>query len=127
MRTITTRADLFGPSAGISYSMPNAPQSQNSSGQGQPIPVTTVFGNLKNSIFSQPLTWLAGFVLFLIGWKLLEEKHGVSEDFKDVKIGVSNWFKIGIMMVLFFAVAKFLTTKYDIPGFSKLVGYATGG
>lgn len=126
MRTITTRADLFGPSAGLSYSLPNAPQSAGPSAS-QPISTIQLFGNLKSSFLAAPITWLGATVLVLIGWKLLEESRGEHEGFEEVKIGISNWFKIGVMMILFFAVARFISTKYDLLGASKLVNYATGG
>lgn len=120
----------MGPSAGVAYSVANAPQSGASNtpaGTGQAIPVISLFGNLKTSFLNQPIVWLAAVVLVLIIWKLIEEHRGEVEDFKEVKIGISNWAKIGIMMILFFATAKFLATKYDVPGASKLVVYATGG
>jgi uncharacterized membrane protein len=69
---------------------------------------------------------LFAFVLFLVAWKLVEEHRGGREIYHEVKIGGSNIVKIGIVALIFFAIARFITARYNIPGFSSFVQFATG-
>lgn len=124
MRPIVTRADLYGPSAGVSYSGVQKSPGATESAQGS-VPVVELFGKMKTSVMANPIMWLAGVILALVAWKLIEEYRGGEEEYHEVKIGVSNWAKIGFMVLVFFATAKFLATKYDVPGASKFVLYAT--
>ncbi len=42
-------------------------------------------------------------------------------DFADVKPSVLSWVIVGLMAVTFIAFAKFIMTKYPIPGLSQVV------
>lgn len=127
-----TRGDLYGPSSQsvTSRTVFNANASSTApSVQKTPaaVPVTQLFGNLKGSILGKPLTWLFGLIGVLIAYKLIEEHRGGKEAFEEVKIGLNNTVKIGLLAMLFFVLAKFLATKYEVPGASSFIKYATGG
>lgn len=133
MRAVASKGDLYGPSAQsatVRSTILNAnasnssPSVQKTSAQ---IPVTQLFGNLRGSIMGKPLTWLFGLIGVLIAYKLIEEHRGGKEAFDEVKIGLNNTVKIGLLAMLFFVLAKFLATKYEVPGASSFVRYATGG
>lgn len=128
---IATKSDMYGPSAGIDMrqSYLNANNSgSNGNMQSAPkqIPITQVFTGLKGSVLGQPLSWLFGLVLLLVAYKLIEEHRGGRESFEEIKIGLNNVVKIGLIAMLFFVIAKFLATRYSIPGASSFVLYATG-
>lgn len=42
-------------------------------------------------------------------------------DFKDVRIGLLNWFIVGIMALTFIVVMKMITTKFPIAGVKEVV------
>ncbi len=42
-------------------------------------------------------------------------------DFADVKPSVLSWLIVGLMAVTFIAFAKFIFTKYPVPGLSQVV------
>lgn len=42
-------------------------------------------------------------------------------NFADVRIGLLNWFIIGIMAITFIVVAKMVTAKFQIPGVTEVV------
>lgn len=44
-----------------------------------------------------------------------------SVDAGDVRIGLYNWFIIGLMAVLFIVVMKLLTAKFPIKGLSEVI------
>lgn len=132
MRVIATQADMYGPSArsatarttllsANSASDPNSIQRTQTA-----IPVTTLLGNLRGSVMGKPLTWLFGLIGLLIAYKLVEEHRGGKESFEEIKLGMNNVVKIGLVAMLFFVIAKFLATRYDVPGASSFIRYATG-
>jgi len=132
MQTIATKADLYGPAAGVTtlrdglLNANSLPAGNNVQSTPSAVPITTVFGNLKGSILGKPLTWLFGLIGVLIAYKLIEEHRGGRESFEEIKIGLNNVVKIGLVAMLFFVIAKFLATRYDVPGASSFVRYATG-
>lgn len=131
-RMIATKADLYGPSASTqtartAYLNANSTSTSNGIQKTQAaIPVTQLFANLRGSIVGKPLTWLFGLIGVLIAYKLIEEHRGGRESFEEIKIGLNNTVKIGLLAMLFFVIAKFLATRYDVPGASNFVRYATG-
>ncbi|MGH7745878.1 MAG: hypothetical protein ACREQ5_14025, partial [Candidatus Dormibacteria bacterium] len=121
MRYVSTAAQVYGPNAAPS-SMPQGPQTPSGGGaQVQGVPVTHLATQLRGSIVAQPLTWLFGLVLFLVAWKLIEEKRGGEEAFEKIRVDGTNVVKVGAMAMLFFIVAKYLTRAYIVPGLSALV------
>lgn len=128
---IATKGDLYGPSTGVTWRDSAVLSSSASSPQGSAgssgVPVTTLFGNLRASIFAQPITWLFGLVLALVAYKLIEEHRGGQEAFQEVKIGANNIWKIGLMALLFFALARWGASRVNVPGLSSFVLGATGG
>jgi uncharacterized membrane protein len=133
MRLIATQADMYGPSMGGTVAtselhLPGAMTSAAGTGAtGQAIPVTQLFTNLRASIFGQPITWLIGLVLFLVAYKLIEEHRGGREAFEEIKIGGNNIVKVTFMVLLGFFFLRFILTRYEIPGLSPFVHFATGG
>lgn len=119
-----SRSDTYGPSAGVSYSTPNQIQS-NTQTQTAPVSVTTLFSGLKSSILGQPVMWLAGAILGLILWAMIE--HRVGHEVHHIQISVRNWIVAGVLVMTFFAVMKLAATKYEVPGLSEFVLYSTGG
>jgi hypothetical protein len=133
-RIIASRADLYGPSTGAALATTQfkAPTGAAASGSAtrtpqSAIPVTQLLPQLQASIVAQPILWLFGLIGILIGYKLIEEKRGSAEEFSEVKVGLNNTVKVGLMVMLFFVAMKFLTQRYSIPGVSSFVQYATGG
>lgn len=131
MNVIATRADLYGPASGMTLRDTLLSANGTSAGNNvqttqQAVPVTTVFANLRGSIVAKPLTWLFALVGVLLATKLIEEHRGGQESFEEIKIGLSNVVKIGLMAMLFFVIAKFVATRYDVPGASPFIKYATG-
>lgn len=45
----------------------------------------------------------------------------VSIDFADVKPSVLSWVIVGIMAVTFITFAKWLMTRYPVPGLSDVI------
>lgn len=133
MRLLATRADMYGPSSHSVTSRMSILSGNSSSSSPNvqkgvtAIPVTTLFSNLRGSIMGKPLTWLFGLIGVLIAYKLIEEHRGGKEGFEEIKIGLNNTVKIGLLAMLFFVIAKFIATRYDVPGASAFVRYATGG
>ena len=39
-----------------------------------------------------------------------------------MKVSIENFLKVGLMAVLFFAVARMAAQKLNIPGLSQLIG-----
>lgn len=133
MRQTVTVGDVYGPNAGPAFAqqatvsnMP-APAGATRNQGSNPVPVVTIFGNLKNSFVGQPLTWLVAFIFILWGYKEIEERRGGREAFDEIKIGLNNFWKIGLMALLMFAAVHFLSDRYNIPGLSPFLKYATGG
>lgn len=133
MRLIATKADMYGPSASTQTSRTQVlnvnsnPSPSAVQKRATGVPVTQVLVGLKGSILAKPLTWLFGLVGLLIAYKLIEEHRGGKESFEEIKLGLNNVVKIGLVAMLFFIIARFLFTRYDVPGASNLVLYATGG
>lgn len=124
MRQVASRTDVFGPSAGVSYTSPNQIQS-NTQTQTAPVSVVSLFGNLQSSFLAQPVVWMAGAIVALVLWAIIEHRAG--HEVAHIRISVRNWVVAGLLVMTFFAVAKIAATKYDVPGLSKFVLYATGG
>ena len=45
-------------------------------------------------------------------------------DFADVKPSIVSWVIVGLMAITFIVFAKWLTTKYPIPGVSEVINAA---
>lgn len=84
------------------------------------IPITQLFAGWYGSILGQPLLWLFGAIGLLVLYKLLEEHLGGREIFAEVKIGLNNFVKIGLMALIFIVIGKLIFTRYTIPGITSL-------
>src|SRR5690242_14388004 len=63
------------------------------------MPITQLFAGWYGSVLAQPLVWLFGLIGILILYKLLEEHLGGREVFAEMKIGLNNFVKVGLMAV----------------------------
>ena len=127
--SVATFADFYGPGSSdtsrtseerllptgvdTSYGAMSSPQGA--------VAISTVFEGLRGSIFGKPLTWLFGLILVLVAWKLIEETRGGKEAFTKIRVDGTNMVKIGLMAMIFFVIAKFFATRYDVPGLSAFV------
>lgn len=132
MRTIAQRADLYGPSAGLTMretTLSNTPATGGNETQTgtSSVQQTSLFPALAGSIFSKPIVWLFGFIGVLIAYKLIEEHRGTREEFQEIKVGLNNVVKVTLMVLVGFAIVKFLSQRYSVPGVSPFLTYATGG
>jgi hypothetical protein len=138
MATYTASASrIFGPNAASivapAYTTPGATTSSGSAqglSTGAPansapptsaVPVTQVLTGLQGSILGQPITWLFGLVLFLVAWKLIEERRGGAETFQKIRVDGTNTVKIGVTAMVFFIIAKFFARTVSVPGLSPLI------
>lgn len=132
MRVISTQGDVYGPSAGLakgqsSLSAPSvAPGTQTGAALSQKMPIMQVASNMQNSVLDNPILWLGAIVAFFALWKMVEEKRGGHEAFREIKIGGTNIVKVGGLAFAFAIILKFLTRRYIIPGLSPLVAYVYG-
>ena len=132
-RVAASITDVYGPSANLLFPTTAAAPigtggstgtNQTSAGSlqgGQSVPVTQVLGNLRGSILGQPLAWLFGLVLFLVAWKLIEEKRGGKETFTKIRVDGTNIIKVGTMSVIFLIVVRYFAARYSVPGLSDLI------
>lgn len=132
MRLVATRSDVYGPSAGLDMrqttlaAVPAADGSKTATTQ-QKATQTALFPALAGSIFAKPVLWLFGFIGILIAYKLIEENRGSREEFQEIKVGLNNVVKVTLMVLVGFAIVKFLSQRYNVPGVSPFLTYATGG
>lgn len=132
-RVAASITDIYGPSASsfiggtAAASAPigsnvstNAALGQGPGGTGA-VPVTAVLSNLQGSIMGQPLTWLFALVLFLVAWKLIEEKRGGKEAFSKIRVDGTNIVKVGFMAVIFLIIIRYFAARYSVPGLSDLI------
>jgi hypothetical protein len=130
-RVAASITDVYGPSANLMFPSTSAanaplPGSTNTALSAGPtssgsVPVTAVLQGLQGSIFSSPLTWLWGLVLFLIAWKLIEEHRGTKEEFQKIRVDGTNLVKVGVMAVIFLIIARYFAARYSVPGLSDLI------
>lgn len=135
MRNVAVASRVYGPdanvavvpqfaSAGSTYGNTGAPA--NGAAPSSPVPITTLFQNWQGSFLGAPVVWLAGLVLFLVAWKLIEEHRGGRENFSKVRVDATNEVKLVFMVLVGFIVLRFLMTKISIPGLSSVVLYGLG-
>jgi hypothetical protein len=128
-RVAASIGDVYGPSAALLFpdtsarSTPTAgvTTSTNATTLGDSVPVTSVLQNLQGSILGQPLVWLFGLVLFLVAWKLIEEKRGGKEAFQKIRVDGTNIIKVGFMAVIFLIIIRYFAARYSVPGLSDLI------
>jgi hypothetical protein len=131
-RVAASIADIYGPSSSLLFgttaatAAPIGPgvSSGTATNQGVgtgSIPVTQVLTNLQGSVLASPLAWLLGLVLFLVAWKLIEEKRGGKEAFAKIRVDGTNIIKVGFMAVIFLIIIRYFAARYSVPGLSDLV------
>lgn len=133
-RYVAAASRVLGPNANVvvgqSASPPpsngNTGSPANGDTSGAPVPITSLFANLKGSIIAQPIVWLFALVLFLVAWKLIEEHRGGQEGFSKIRVDGTNLIKSTGMVLIGFIVLRFGFTKVSIPGLSPIVLYGVG-
>lgn len=149
-RNLATVSDAYGPSSSFGTVTPISGSAYNANGgvaagntTAQNVSTTTpttaggssqysiqvvpVLQGLQSSFLAYPFTWLVLAVGLIIAYKLIEEHRSKTKtEFSELKVGGNNFVKVGLMVLIFFAIAKFLFTKYNVPGLSAFVKYATG-
>ncbi len=132
-RVAASITDIYGPSASALFPTTAASAAPigsgvstgtavgNAPGAAGSIPITQVGQNLQGSILGQPLTWLFGLVLFLVAWKLIEEKRGGKEAFQKIRVDGTNIVKVGTMAVIFLIIIRYFAARYSVPGLSDLI------
>lgn len=133
-RYVAAASRVLGPNANVVVGQSIAPgPSHGNSGSptngdttASPVPITSIFSNLKGSILAQPIVWLFALVLFLAAWKLIEEHRGGQEGFSKIRVDGTNLIKSTGMVLLGFIILRFSFTKVSIPGLSPIVLYGVG-
>lgn len=76
-------------------------------------------GKISGGLLMQsPGVWIVVVVL-LIAVKLIAEKAGEKSEFASVRVGLENWFVVGLLAVTFLYVFK--TSVALLPGNSNMV------
>ena len=134
MRYVAQASRLLGPNANLIVGSAVTP-SPNSSGSGpavqsgvtpSPVPITSLFQSWEGSFLAAPILWVGVLVAFVIVWKLIEEHRGGKENFAKIRVDATNMVKLFVMVLVSFIIARFLFTKYSIPGVSSTVLYGIG-
>jgi hypothetical protein len=129
-RVSASISDVYGPTASLLFPdtaagtnmLPGVSTATNASSvAGGSVPVTSVLQNLQGSVLGQPLVWLFGLVLFLVAWKLIEEKRGGKEAFQKIRVDGTNIIKVGFMAVIFLIIIRYFAARYSVPGLSDLI------
>lgn len=76
----------------------------------------------------QNLNWkMIGFIALVAvgGWVLVKYLAGKAEGIvgtpATVKVGLYNFLIVGVMSILFIILAKYVTTKWNVPGLTQAV------
>jgi hypothetical protein len=133
-RYVAAASRIYGPNADLTVpstasgalSNGNTGAAANGETSSAPVPITNVLQGWQGSIMAQPIVWLFGLVLFLVAWKLIEEKRGGAETFAKIRVDGTNLVKVTGLALLGFIILRFTFTKVSVPGLSTTVLYGLG-
>jgi hypothetical protein len=107
----------FDQGAGVSTSQlqnPNVSIEEHkapASGTGKNVP----------ALLQSPGVWL-GLLALLVVVRFVEHYGGRDGEFKSIRLGLENWFKVGLLSATFLFAAKTLTTIYRVGPITQFFG-----